>query len=144
MHLVLGAVLLAFLVRLLCLTVELGHVQALVDGAGDGLDVGHQLVLDGLQVEAVLGRDQVNGQTQMSKPARSSNSMQVGLRVFGKVKVDDHIYCLDVDTSSEQISADQVSAQSVSKIMENSISVFLHHLGMNVETGVAQLSDLLG
>ena len=48
--------------------VELGHVQALVDAAGDGLEIGHQLVLDGLQVKAVLRGDQVNGQAQMTKP----------------------------------------------------------------------------
>lgn len=47
---------------------ELCHVQALVDAAGDGLNVGHQLVLDGLQVEAVLRGDQVDGQTQVTKP----------------------------------------------------------------------------
>lgn len=41
--------------------VVLGHVEALVDAAGDGLDVGHQLILNGLQVEAVVRRDQVNG-----------------------------------------------------------------------------------
>lgn len=48
--------------------VELGHVQALVDAGGDGLDVRHQLVLDGLQVVAVLRRDQVDGQAQMAEP----------------------------------------------------------------------------
>lgn len=32
----------------------LGHVEALVDAAGNGFDVGHQLILDGLQVEAVV------------------------------------------------------------------------------------------
>lgn len=34
--------------------VELGHVQALVNAAGNGLDVGHQLVFDGLQVESIF------------------------------------------------------------------------------------------
>ena len=47
---------------------ELGHVQALVDAAGDGLDVGHQLVLDGLQVKAILRGDQVDGQAKVTKP----------------------------------------------------------------------------
>lgn len=48
--------------------VELGHVQALVDAAGNGLDVGHQLVFNGLQVEAVLRGDQVDGQAEVTKP----------------------------------------------------------------------------
>lgn len=49
------------------LAVELGHVEALVDDAGDGLYVGAQLLLDALQVEAVIVRDQVDGQTQVPK-----------------------------------------------------------------------------
>lgn len=58
-HLCLGAVLWAswLLLHLLHLTVgavELSHVQALVDAAWDGLDVGDQLFLDGLQVESVV------------------------------------------------------------------------------------------
>lgn len=73
---VLGAVLLPsrFLLRrrlLLAVAgarVELGHVEALIDAAWDGLDVGHQLLLDGLQVEAVLRGDQVDGQTQVAEP----------------------------------------------------------------------------
>lgn len=60
-HLRLGALLWAswFLLHLLHLTVcagavELGHIQALVDAAWDGLDVGYQLFLNGLQVEPVV------------------------------------------------------------------------------------------
>lgn len=45
------------------------HIQTLVNGAGNGLDVSHQLLLDGLQVEAVIRRDQVDGQTQVPKAA---------------------------------------------------------------------------
>lgn len=78
----LGAVLLAswFLLDLLHVTVgagrvELGHVEALVDAAGDGLDVGHQLVLDGFQVEAVLWCDQVDGQAQVTEPPWERQNM---------------------------------------------------------------------
>lgn len=58
-HLRLGAVLWVawFLLHLLHLTVcamELSHVQALIDAAWNGLDVGYQLFLDGLQVEPVV------------------------------------------------------------------------------------------
>lgn len=41
--------------------VKLGHVETLVDATGNGLDVGHQLILNGLQVEAVVRCDQVDG-----------------------------------------------------------------------------------
>lgn len=60
-HLHLGAVLWVswFLLHLLHLTVcagavELRHIQALIDAAWDGLDVGYQLFLNGLQVESVV------------------------------------------------------------------------------------------
>lgn len=48
--------------------VEFCHIQALVDAARDRLDVGDQLVLDGLQIEAVFRGDQVDGQAQVAKP----------------------------------------------------------------------------
>lgn len=74
-HFFLGAVLLVswFLLNLLYHTVcavrvVLGHVQALVDAAWNGLDVGHQLFFNGLQVESVVWCDQVYGQTQVTKP----------------------------------------------------------------------------
>lgn len=62
-----------FLLDLLHITVYagwvvLGHVEALVDAAWNGLDVGHQLFFDGLQIESVVWRDQVDGQAQMAKP----------------------------------------------------------------------------
>lgn len=55
--------------------VELSHVEALVDAAWNGLDVGHQLVFDGLQVESVLWCDQVDGQAQVTKPPWESENV---------------------------------------------------------------------
>lgn len=43
------------------LAVVLGHVQALVDVARDGLDLCPQLFLDTLQVEAIIVCDQIDG-----------------------------------------------------------------------------------
>lgn len=170
---VLGAVLLAtgfflylFHVTVWARRVVLGHIEALIDAAGNGLDVCHQLVFDGLQVEAIFWRDQVYGQAQVTKPpwereqfnaiiprhimystfsqtcvrccilgntqsffklkpatsgagqkrlrvqgnevraeqhTWSSNAMEVGLRVLGKVEVDDDVDSLNVNTSGEQI-----------------------------------------
>lgn len=39
--------------------------------------------------------------------------------------------------------ADQVSAQSISEVMEHTVPVLLHHLCMNVEARVAKLGDFL-
>jgi len=39
----------------------------------------------------------------MSKASGTTNSVKVGLRVLGEIKVDDDIDSLNVDTSGEQI-----------------------------------------
>lgn len=38
--------------------------------------------------------------------------------------------------------ADQVPAQPIPEVVEHAVPVLLHHLGMDVEAGVAQLGDL--
>ena len=59
--------------------------------------------------------------------------MQVGLGHLGEVEVDDHVDGLDVDTAGEQVGADQVTAGTVAEIVEDSVTVVLTHLGVNVE-----------
>ena len=77
-------------------------------------------------------------------PSTAANPVQVGLSHLGEVKVDDDVDGLDVDTPGEEIAADQVSAKASSEVVEDSITVSLGHLGVDVVAGVAQLSDLLG
>ena len=45
----------------------LRHIEALVDDARDGLDLRPELLLDALQIEAVVVRNQVDGQTEVSE-----------------------------------------------------------------------------
>lgn len=52
-------------------------------------------------------------------------------------------FILNAELSSPTC-ADQVSAQSISEVMEHAVPVFLHHLCMNVEARIAQLGDFLG
>ena len=47
------------------LAVVLCHVEALVDDARDGLDLRAELLLDALQIGAVVIRNQVDGQTEV-------------------------------------------------------------------------------
>ena len=70
--------------------------------------------------------------------------MEVGLGHLREVEVDDDVDRLDVDTSGEEIAADQVPAEAGSEVVEDSVAVSLGHLGVDVVAGVAQLSDLLG
>jgi hypothetical protein len=53
--------------------------------------------------KAIFISDQINGNTQVSKSTRTTNSMQVRLGHFGEIEIDDDVHSLDVNTTSEQI-----------------------------------------
>lgn len=102
----------------------------------------------------------------------SSHSVQIGLGSAGEIKVDDDIHSLNVNTASEQIyssaasvhaevrhrahwsavpharhrrtGTDQIPRHAVPEIMKHSVPVRLQHLGVRVETRVAELGDFLG
>jgi len=124
--------------------VELGHVQGLVDDLGDGADLCAQLLLDPVEGEPVVVGDQVDRHTQVTEPAGTTNSVQIRLGHLWKVEVDDDIDCLDVDSSREEIRADEVPAEAGPEVVEDSVAVRLGHLGVDVVAGVAELSDLFG
>lgn len=122
---------------------RLVDIELLVDRLGNRLDFCAELLLNLVEIEAVIPVDEVDGQTQMSKTSRSTNSVQVGLCVLGEVEVYDHVNRLDIDTSGEQVRADKVSTDSVAEIVENTVTVVLEHARMRIEARVSQLSDLL-
>jgi hypothetical protein len=69
--------------------------------------------------------------------------MEIGLRVLGKIEVDDDVDGLDIDAASQEIGTDEVAADTVAEIMEDAVAVGLKHLGVRVETGIAEICDLL-
>ena len=119
-------------------------VEALVDAGGDGLNLSAEVALDVVKVEAIVPVNEVDGQTQVAVTTRSTDSVQVGFGILGEVEVDDDIDGLDIDTTGEQIGADQVSADAVSEIVEDSVTGLLLHSSVTVEARVAELGDLLG
>ena len=56
----------------------------------------------------------------MTESAWASDSVEVGLRVLGEVEVDNDVDGSDVDSSCEEISADQAAGFSVLKVMVDS------------------------
>jgi len=119
-------------------------IQFGINNRWDRLNLRTQLLLNAIHVETILISNKIDGQTQMTKTTRASNTMQVGLGGLREVKVNDHIDGGDVDTTSDQVGADQVAANSTTEVMVDTIAIILPHLGMNVEAGRPQLSDLLG
>lgn len=69
--------------------------------------------------------------------------MKISLCIFGEIKVDDHVHRLNINTTSEEIRADKITADAIAKIMEDTVTIMLQHLGVRVETRVSELGDLL-
>jgi hypothetical protein len=72
-----------------------------------------------------------------------SDTMQVGFGVARKIEIDNDVDGLNVDTTSEQIRADQIATVALTEIVENAIAMLLSHLRVNVVARVANLGDLL-
>jgi hypothetical protein len=79
----------------------------------------------------------------MSETPRSTNTMEVSLRVLGEVKVDDDVHGLDIDTTREEVRANEIPALAITEFMEDAITMGLEHLCVRVEAGVAQVGDFL-
>lgn len=107
-------------------------------------NLGRQLRLNLEEVLLVIIRDEVYGQTKMTETTRSTNSVKVGLSITRKIKVYNDVDGLDIDTSGEDVRADQASSLTILEIMINPVSVLLLHLRMNIEARITHLSNLLG
>jgi hypothetical protein len=80
----------------------------------------------------------------VTETATATNTMEIGLGVLGEIKVDDDVNSLNIDTTGQEIRADQVSADTVPEIVEDAVTMGLEHLGVRIEARVAQLGDLFG
>lgn len=109
------------------------NIEALVNRLGNGLDFRAEVTLNIVEVEAIIPVDQIDGQAKVAIATRTTDTMEVGFRILGEVKVDDDVYRLDVDTTGEEIGADQIAANTVAEIVEDAVSGLLGHLGMAVE-----------
>lgn len=120
------------------------HVDLLVNDSRDGLDFRAQFLLNPVKIITIVPIDQVDSQTQMTKPARTTDTMKICLSILREIEIDDNVYRLDINTTSQQIRANQISAHAVAEIVEYAVARLLVHLRMRIETRVAQLCDLLG
>ena len=80
----------------------------------------------------------------MSKSTRTTNTMEVSFAILREIKVDDNVYCLNINATSKKVGADEVTAHAVAEVMENAITVRLQHFGMGIKAGIAQLGHFLG
>lgn len=120
-----------------------GNIKSSINSLGDRLDLRSELLLNLIQIETILVGNKVNSQTQMAKSTRTTNAMKVSFAVFREIKVDDNVYCLNIDTASKEIRADEVTAHAVAEVVENAITVGLQHFCMGVEARITQLCHFL-
>lgn len=114
----------------------LRNVLCRVDLGGDSLDLSTQFLFDLIEVEAILICDEVDGNSQVSESSGTPNSVEISLRVLREIEVDDNVHGLNVDTSGKQIRANQIPATPVAEIVEDTVTMGLQHLGVDVETGI--------
>jgi hypothetical protein len=118
--------------------------QPCVNHARNRLNLRSKLLFDPVEVEPVFIREEVDCDTQVTEPARPSNAMEVRLSRLREIKVDHDVDGLNIDSSSKEVRADEVPADTRPEVVEDSVAVRLKHLGVRVETRVAELGDLLG
>ena len=110
------------------------NVETLVDLLRDRRDLGSELLLNAIEVEAILVRDEVDGETQVSETAGTTYAVEVRFRVLREVEVDDDVNGLNIYTTGEEVGADKVAANTLAEVVEDAVTVRLEHLGMRVET----------
>lgn len=112
-------------------------VELLVDDLRDGLNLGTQLLLNLVQIETIFPVDQVDGQTQVAKTSGTTDTVKIGLGILREVKVNHHIDRLNINTTGQQVRADQVTTHAVAEVMEHAITVLLEHPSVRVEARIA-------
>ncbi len=70
---------------------------------GHRVNLGVKFLLNLDYVLLVILSDEIDGQSDLSKPATSANSVQVGAAFVGEVEVDNHVNCRYIDTSGNKI-----------------------------------------
>lgn len=88
--------------------------------------------------------DKVDGKPKMPESTRTANTMKVCFRIFRKIKVDDNIYSLNINTASEEIRAYKITANTIAEVMKDTVTMSLEHFSVRVETRVAKFGDFLG
>ena len=121
-----------------------GNIKSSINSLGNRLDFRSELLLNLIEIETILVGNKVDSQTQMPKSTRTTNAMKVGFAVLREIKVDDNVYCLNIDTTSKEIGADEVTAHAVAEVVENAITVGLQLFCMGVEARVSKLRHFLG
>lgn len=78
-------------------------IVVLITHLRNGFNFRAQFVFNAMKSESIFISDEVNSDTQVSKPAGTTNTMQICFGHFRKIEINNHVHGLDVDTAREQI-----------------------------------------
>jgi len=120
------------------------HIQRFVNDFRNGRDLRAQLILNLVQISAIIHGDEIDGNTEMAETSGAADTMQVSFSHFWEIEVDHHIDGLNVDAASEEVRTDEIPAQAVTEFVKHAIPVRLWHFCVDVVAVVSKLSDLLG
>jgi len=98
-------------------------VKGTIDVLRDGGNLRPKLLLDTVEVETVFVSHQVDGDTQMSEPTGTTDTVKICFRILGEIKVDDDVNRLNINTTSEEVRAHEVSTHAVTEVVEDAVTV---------------------
>lgn len=130
--------------HLALLSTARSNIEAAINRLRDGLDLRSELLLNLVKVEPILVRNKVDSQPKVTESSGTTDTMEIGFAVLGEVEVNDNVDGLDIDTSSEEIRADKVTADTVAEIVEDTVTMRLKHLCVRVETGISKFRHFFG
>ena len=82
---------------------SLANVEAAINNRRNSSYLGSELLLHASKAVSIVIRNKVHGQTQMSKPSRTTDPVEVRFTVLGEIEVDHNVDRLNVNTPSEEI-----------------------------------------
>ena len=122
----------------------LRDVQFRVDLRRNRLDGGIKFLFNTEDVVTIVIGNKVDSQTKVTETTRAANTVKIGFSGLGEIEVDDDVDGLDVDTTSDKIGTDQVTAVTLTEVVEDAVTVLLLHAGVDVVARVTELGDLAG
>ena len=66
----------------------------------------------------------------MTETSTSADTMKISFCVLGEIKVDYDVDGLDIDTAGKEICTDEVATDTLTEVVEDSVTVCLKHFGV--------------
>lgn len=106
-------------------------IQGIVYGLGHGIDGRIELLLDHHHVLLVVDGDEVDGEPDLAEAATAADPVQVGRGILGEVEVNDDVDTGHIDSSGDQVGADESLELSPPEALED-LQPFVLHVGRQV------------